>query len=493
MKRKSLKWLECVPNFSEGRDREKLEKIAGAIRAVPEAYLLGYEADGDHNRAVFTLVGPLRAVLEGAFQAVKMASLVLDLQNHQGVHPRLGVADVIPLIPLWESTMEEAREGALTLGQRIGEELAIPVYLYGETARRQDRYHLSDLRRGGTPVLAGEIHSNPDKKPDFGPSKLHPTAGASCIGARDFLVAYNILLKTRDLKVAKKIAREIRKRETVKSLGFPLESLKKVQVSMNLVDFRKNSIPEVYEAVEALAREGNTEIEESELIGLLPTEVLLRDFRTKYRVTNLEEGKVLEPALLNQLISTPSPFRLDPYLADLCAPSSTPGGGSAAATSASIGMALLKMAWNLGQKKKIPPEDQPRMDNLGALISQRIWDLRTLAWEDSQAYHQAVEASKKAKEDPSRVREKEEAFQKAARIPLSLMEILIETLEEIPFFLGHCKKGLLPDGRTARYILKGAFEGASEMVKCNLPYLSERDSIEKAFESLLDRFHALEK
>ncbi len=270
--------VECVPNFSEGRRSDVIENIAAAARQVAGARLLGYEADADHNRSVFTLAGEPLPVMEAAFRMCRTAAALIDLNQHQGEHPRMGATDVIPFIPISGVTTADCVGFAEQLGARVGRELDIPVFLYGDAARNEARRNLADVRKGEFEALRDEIGRDPSRKPDFGPERIHPTAGATAVGARFFLIAYNVNLKSTDLKLAKRIAKAIREKDGgmpgVKAMGFELKAENCVQISMNLVDYRKTSPAQAYRRIEELAREAGVDIRNSEVVGLLPQDAM---------------------------------------------------------------------------------------------------------------------------------------------------------------------------------------------------------------------------
>lgn len=270
--------VECVPNFSEGRRQEVIEKLAGAIRKIDGARLLGYESDHDHNRSVFTIAGEPGPVSEAAFMACKLAAELIDLNRHSGEHPRMGATDVIPFIPIRDISTEQCVALAEDLGARIGGELQIPVYLYGDAARSEQRQNLANVRKGQFEALKEEIGANPERKPDFGPEKIHPTAGATAVGARFFLIAYNVNLDTTDVKLAKRIAKAIREKDGgmpgVKAMGFELKEENCAQVSMNLVDYRKTSPAQAYLRIHELAGESGVAVRNSEVVGLLPQDAM---------------------------------------------------------------------------------------------------------------------------------------------------------------------------------------------------------------------------
>ncbi|NPV53661.1 MAG: glutamate formimidoyltransferase [Firmicutes bacterium] len=276
--------VECVPNFSEGRRRAIVEQIVAAVDSVDGVKLLDCSMDADHNRSVLTFAGGAGAVCEAAFRAVAAAARLINMEDHTGEHPRIGAADVVPLVPLRGTTMQACVEMARRLGQRIAGELGIPVYLYGEAAVRPERRNLANIRRGQYEGLKESIAS-PERWPDFGPPRLHPTAGATAVGARDFLIAYNVNLGTSDVSIAKKIAKRIREKDGglrhVRALGIMLHDRQVAQVTMNLLNFRETSIHEVFNLVKAEAERYGIPVIGSEIIGLVPLDALL-DVASRY-------------------------------------------------------------------------------------------------------------------------------------------------------------------------------------------------------------------
>ena len=272
-----MKLVECVPNFSEGRRPEVVDALAAAVAETPGVYLLDRTSDRDHNRSVLTFAGPADRVAEAMEQAVAIAIENIDMNVHEGEHPRLGAVDVIPFVPLGDTTIDEVVELARGFGRRIAERFELPVYLYAKAATRPERAVLADIRR---PQFEGlkELITTPDYSPAFGPEHIHPTAGATVVGARPFLIAYNINLESHDVEIARRIARRVRERSgglpRVQALGLYLEDLACAQVSMNLLDFQVTPLWLVWETVIALAREEGVETRESELIGLAPLAAL---------------------------------------------------------------------------------------------------------------------------------------------------------------------------------------------------------------------------
>lgn len=270
--------VECVPNFSEGRDATVVARIAEAVLSVPGAAVLDRTSDWDHNRSVITFAGEPEAVAEAAFRAIQRAVELIDLSRHRGVHPRIGAADVVPLVPVAGVSLEFCAQLAARLGERVWRELHVPVYLYEAAARRPERMDLARIRRGGFENLREEVQHNPERRPDFGETALHPTAGACVIGARRFLIAFNIDLSTADVEIARRIARKIRASSgglaAVKALGLFLESRGRAQVSTTLADFATTPLCAIVEAVEAEAQRCGVGIASTELIGLIPRAAL---------------------------------------------------------------------------------------------------------------------------------------------------------------------------------------------------------------------------
>ena len=266
--------VECVPNFSEGRDTGVVEAIAASIAATEGVHLAGMEMDGDHNRSVITFMGSPDDAARGAFEACRMARDLIDLRRHRGVHPRIGATDVIPFIPLSDYSIADCVSLARNCGGEIGRSLEIPVYFYGQAALNARRVELPEIRRGGFEELASDAHEGPGRTPDAGPDAVHVSAGATAVGVRDILVAYNVNLDTDDVRVARAIARQIREKDGglpgVRALGLLLPGRHLVQVSMNLTDYRKTDMAHAFHTVMRLAEAEGVVVLESELVGLAP-------------------------------------------------------------------------------------------------------------------------------------------------------------------------------------------------------------------------------
>ncbi len=294
--------VECVPNFSEGRRQEVIQALEEAVRSVPGVYLLDRHSDPDHNRTVLTFAGEPEPVLEAAFNAIRVAAAQIDMDQHRGAHPRLGAADVVPFVPLAGVTLEECAELARHLGRWVGEELGIPVYLYEAAATRPDRVRLPDIRRGEYEELKERIGRDPDRAPDFGPARLGK-AGATVIGARKPLVAFNVYLTTDDVEVARKIARAVRGSSGglahVRALGFLVKG--RAQVSMNLTDVTHTPIARAVEAVRREAARYGTAIHHTELVGLAPLHALIDAARWYLQLDEFRSDQIVELRLQQAL------------------------------------------------------------------------------------------------------------------------------------------------------------------------------------------------
>ncbi|HTF87075.1 MAG TPA: glutamate formimidoyltransferase [Planctomycetota bacterium] len=270
--------VECVPNFSEGRRPEVIDRIVAALASAPGVRVIDRSMDAGHNRAVVTFIGSDRDVGEAAFRAIGEAQREIDLRSHSGEHPRIGATDVVPFVPVSDVSLARCVEIAHALGERVGRELEIPVYFYEAAAKRPTRRNLPDVRNIGFEKLLQAVATDPERAPDCGPARLHPSAGAVVIGARQFLIAFNVNLKSKDTAAAKEIAKKIREKDGglpgIKAMGFFLDDLQCAQVSMNVCDFTRTGLVRVYEEIEKLAAERGIEILESELVGLAPRAAL---------------------------------------------------------------------------------------------------------------------------------------------------------------------------------------------------------------------------
>lgn len=294
--------LECVPNFSEGKDGVVVEGLVAVMSSVPGAACLSHEMDPAHNRCVITLAGPPDAMAEAAFRGAAAAIDTIDIRKHTGEHKRMGAMDVCPFVPLSGADMKLAVKTAVQVGKRIGSELKIPVFLYGEAAQREARRVLGNVRNKQYEGLLDLVGFDPAYTPDFGPEKMHETAGAVGVGARTFLIAYNINLKTPDVEIAKAIAKQVRERDgglpRVQAMGFFLDDRNQAQVSMNLLDFNETSIQNAFDEVHAKAMVAGVEIDESEIVGLVPADALDQETAAHIKLKNFDPAQqVIEERL----------------------------------------------------------------------------------------------------------------------------------------------------------------------------------------------------
>src|SRR5438128_2844021 len=293
--------VECVPNFSEGRRKDVVDAVAKAIGSVPEVRVLDQEMDANHNRSVITFVGDRTGVAEAAFRGAQKAVELIDMNRHRGEHPRVGAIDVLPFVPIAGVTMDDCVTIARSVGKRIADELQVPVYLYEAAATRPDRGALPDVRRGECEGLRGEIATRPDRAPVLGPPARQPTAGAGIVGARPVLIAWNVNLRTTDVGVAKRIAKSSRESDgglpAVRAKGFELADRGLVQVSMNMIDYHKTSLVQAFEAIRALAAKERVDIEESEIIGLVPLDALVDAATQYFKLARFHREQILETRL----------------------------------------------------------------------------------------------------------------------------------------------------------------------------------------------------
>ena len=398
--------VECVPNFSNGRSPEIYNGIADAIRAVPGVHVLDVSADPDHNRTVISFVGSPNDVAEAAFRAIAFAAQQINLDKHQGEHPRIGATDVCPFIPIQGVTTTDCVALAKKLGQRVGEELGIAVYLYGDAATRPERQKLAAIRKGEYELWRDEVATNPARQPDYGPAEPKPW-GATVIGARPFLIAYNIYLNSNNVKIADQIARDIRfiggGLRFVQAKGFLVDG--QAQISMNLTDFEKTPIYRVQEMVRREAARYGLTITKAELVGLTPQKALLEAAKWYLQLDNLQDGQVLELRLQEAMAADPD---ITPYsfLEATASADPAPGGGSTAALAGALAAALAQMVAGLtaGRKKYAEVDETARavLAEASALREQ----LTAAIAEDADAFTQVMAAF--------RLRDVDEATRQAA-------------------------------------------------------------------------------
>ena len=412
--------VECVPNFSEGRDPAVLEALKRAITQVPGVSLLDVQTDKDHHRSVFTFVAPPEAAAEAAFQAVRAARERIDLRTHKGEHPRMGAADVVPFIPVSGCTMEDCVALAKHVGARIGGELGIPVFLYGKAAQRPDRERLPDVRKGEFEGLRDLIGKDPAKDPDFGPRAIHASAGATAVGARPFLVAYNVYLKNADEALAKAIAKKVRTSSgglpAVQAMGITVGG--EPQVSMNLVDIDVTSMHVAHEAVAAAAREAGADVAWGEIVGLVPERCVADCAERMFRLR-----EPVRPHILEEQVRAGSGPSLGGFLDAVASAEPAPGGGTVAAIAGSMAAALGAMVGRLtvGRKKYVEVETEFR--GIIEQAEELRGRLRHLADEDAAAYGDVMKAYAIPKDQAdARKAAIQKAMMGAADVPMRTLE-----------------------------------------------------------------------
>jgi glutamate formiminotransferase/formiminotetrahydrofolate cyclodeaminase len=463
------KIVECVPNFSEGRRKDVVDQIVAVITAARGVKLLDVEMDADHNRSVVTFAGRPEAVEEAALRGIQRAATLIDMEGHEGEHPRIGAADVVPFVPISGVTMEECVEMAQRLGAKVAAELKIPVYLYEKAATRPERVNLANIRRGEYEGLKEEIATDPEREPDFGPKRLGK-AGASVIGAREPLIAYNVYLSTDNLEIAQAIARAVRHSSGglrfVKALGLEIQQRGQVQVSMNLTSYARTPVHRVFELIKREAARYGVDVVSSEVIGLIPRQALLDAAEFYLQIEDFAPQMVLETHL-EEPGATPEAF-----LDDVAAPTPTPGGGSGAALAGALAAALTSMVCSLTlsrEREDVPTEElKSLLHNAEALRH----ELAALVHEDARAYQQVLDAHRlpkaSAEERKTRAKAVQEALEQAARVPLRVAERATEVLELVATVLDIGIPSAASDVGVAAYMAQGALKGAALNVRTNL-------------------------
>lgn len=453
--------IECVANFSEGRDLGRVDELVQAIRSVPGVVLLDREMDGDHNRCVLTFAGGPDLVAEAALRAVEKAVALIDLTKHTGVHPRIGAADVVPFVPVEGVSLEECVQIAEQVGAEIWKRHKVPVYFYEAAAKRPDRVNLENIRRGQFEGLREEVRTNPDRKPDIGEAALHPTAGAVVVGARKFLIAYNINLNTPDVEIAKRIAKAVRFSSGgyryVKAMGVMLQSRNLAQVSMNLTDFEQTPVHRVFETVRNEAARYGVSVAGSEIIGLIPKKALEMAADFFLRCENFHSGLVLENRIAEEIERQEG---LRAFLDALAAPTAIPGGGSAAAAAGAMAAALGSMVAGLAN---LPQFD---FSPFRAFLTEAVE-------RDAQAYGAVVAAYKRPKEERGPL--VEEAMRGATTVPLEVAECVVKLRRQLNDLAAAAPSRMTSDIETAQALADAALKGALANVSINLQSLPEDD------------------
>jgi len=466
--------VECVPNFSEGRDKAKVDAIVEAMKA-PGVYLLDREMDADHNRCVITLVGEREAIQEAAIRGVGRAAELIDLTKHQGAHPRMGAADVIPFIPIEGVAIEDCVAMAKHVGAEIAARFGIPVYLYEAAASRPERQNLENIRRGQFEGIRDEIGTNPARLPDFGEARVHPTAGATVVGARKFLIAYNVFLNTSDVEIAKKIAKAVRFStgglRFVKGAGFLVRGM--AQVSMNLTDFNQTPIYRVFEFVKREAARYGAVPTSSEIVGLIPKAALEEAAEWFLQVENFDSSLILENRLAAVMTGKTAVGGLragvEPFIEQLAAPTATPGGGSAAAASGAMAAGLASMVAGMSRGKKAYLQYESQLSEALARLAQLREELKAAIDADAEAYNVVMKAYKAAKESTDGNKSGiSAALRQATSVPLGVAERGAEVKRIATELKPITNPRMESDLTTALALAKAAVAGALANVAINL-------------------------
>lgn len=466
--------VECVPNFSEGRNPEVIAALKDSILSVPGVRLLDVQSDPSHHRSVFTFIGSPEAVSEAAFRAIRTAAERIDLNRHRGEHPRMGAADVVPFVPVSGVGMEDCVALARNLGERVGRELEIPVYLYARAATRPERESLPKIRKGGFEALRELIGRDPDKDPDFGPRRIHPTAGCTAIGARAFLVAYNIYLDSSDVEVAEAIAREIRTSSgglpAVQAKGFEVDG--KAQVSTNLLDIDVTSPSKVFSVVREKAAARGIEVLKSEVVGLVPERAIWEAAREALKLDGPVEPHLLEPRI-RQAMGPP----LDSWLEELASPAPAPGGGSAAALAGALAAALVAMVSRITSSRKAYAAVASEFAQIAEEADSLRLKLRELVDRDARAYESVLAAYRLPKETEEekrrRLDEIDRALLQAAEVPLETARAAAAVLRLARRCAEAGHRSAAADSGVAALLAEAALRGAVYNVEVNVGSLSD--------------------
>ena len=530
------KLIECVPNFSEGRDSEKINLIVDHINRIDLITVLDVDPGEDTNRTVVTLVGPPAAIAEAAFQSIKIASEVLDMSKHTGTHPRMGTTDVCPFIPINGVSVEECIDLSEQVGKRVGDELKIPVYLYERSAKEKKRIKLPDIRKGEYEGLSDKL-ADPDWKPDYGPSKLHIKGGATVIGCRDFLIAYNINLNTRDHRLATDIAFELREAgrskripnpnsknlldgdivrhdngkpvkvpgifKDIKAIGWYVESFKRAQISINFNNYKVSTIHHVFDEACRLADERGIRVTGSELVGLIPLEAVLMAgihyLKKQNRSTGIPIKDIIECAVQSLGLNDVAPFNINEkiidyavnkdsqnektmidtdFLNELSTNSPAPGGGSVAALAGSLGAALSSMVAALTHEKKHMLDNKPLMDEIGVEAQELKDRLAILVEEDTQAFNKVIEANRlpvTTDEEKSIKKENlENANKYAIQIPLETAQKCLRVIELSELLVINGNPNSVSDAGVAAEVALAGLRGACMNVMINLSAVEDK-------------------
>ena len=465
-----------------------MDAIVSAMREVPGVYLLDRESDSDHNRSVVTLAGEPEAVAEAALRGVGKAAELIDLTKHSGAHPRMGATDVVPFIPIEGVTIEDCVALAKKVGREIWERYRVPVYFYEAAAQRPERTNLENIRKGQFEGLLAEVPRNIDRAPDIGEQRLHATAGATVVGARKFLIAYNINLNTSDVSIANRIGKNIRFSNGglryVKAMGVDLRGRNLAQVSINLTDFEQTPIHRVFEMVKREAERYGISIVGSEIVGLIPKRAIELTADFYLQLENFSPAQVFENRMEASFAGAPAaegPGKLallaQPFLDAVAQPTATPGGGSVAALAGALGASLGQMVAGLSRKKK---SQAAYVEPLSDALAEFRAASRTLSEaidRDAASFESVMTAYKLAQSTPEEQERREAAIQSAlqgaANVPMEVARKAAQVFDSLGKLEGIASPSMLSDIRVGRLMAGAAVRGALENVKINLESITD--------------------
>ncbi len=470
--------IECVPNFSEGREQARVDAIVNAMKR-DGVYLLDCEMDADHNRSVVTLVGEREPLLAAVLAGVGKATELIDLNVQRGAHPRLGATDVVPFIPIEDATLEDCVQMARELGEQVWRRYEVPVYFYEAAAARPERVNLENIRRGQFEVIREEIATVESRRPDIGAARCHPTAGAVVIGARKFLVAYNVYLQSREVEIAKKIAKAVRFSgggfRAVKAMGVEVRG--QAQVSMNLTDTELTPIARVFEFVKREAERYGVLVQSSEIVGLVPKRTIEDAAEWFLQVENFDSSLILENRLAAVMGGKSAAGGLragvEPFVEQLAAATAAPGGGSASAAAGAMAAALATMVAGISRGKKAYAAFDRELTAALARLEALREELKAAIDADAGAY-QAVVAACKAQKNaaPEQAVAAAEAVSAAlcgaSGVPLRVAECAVEVSSLIEALRTRTNPKLASDLTVAAALARAAAEGAAANVEINL-------------------------
>ncbi len=482
--------VECIPNFSEARRPEIVDQIVAAITSVEGARLLDRSSDLDHNRTVVTYAGSPAAVEEAAFRAIQTASELIDLDKHTGAHPRMGATDVVPFVPISGVSMEECVQMAKRLGARVGSELQIPVYLYEQAASRPERTNLENVRKGQYEGIKAEIETNPDRKPDYGPAKMG-TAGATVIGARAPLIAFNVYLTTDQVDIARKIAKAVRQSSGglryVKGLGLLVDG--RAQVSMNLTNFRETPIARVVEFVRREAERYGVGVHHCELVGLIPQEALTDAAVWYTQLDAFSHEQILESRLYTPDSVSKNNHEPQPgFLIEVAASTAAPGGGSVAAYAGALGAALAEMVAGLTIGKKKYAEVEAEMQAIRVQAGELRKELTDAVDDDASAFEAVMGAFKLPKETEEQKKARDAKIQlammNAAHVPLHTVKDAVKVMELAGMLVKDANLNAISDAMSGAAMARASITAAGYNVRINLNSLEDKSAGEKMLKEL---------